>query len=306
MTFLKSIHPSLYTRCKYTIEEKCDAVVYIGGSIFIEYKEWKQYLTWWDYEAKNRKFFILGANFGPYKTKEYRDDLADILNNVTDVCFRDKYSSELFSDVDKVRYAPDILFNYQFPDDVKSKKQIFISVIDCAGRITGMDKLSHKDEQYIVFIKSVIEKYSSFGYNIVLSSFCKIEKDGKTIDKIVKQLNVDIRNQVKIINYDGTNVNEITSAIAESELVIASRFHASILGFAAGKPVLPVVYSDKTINILKDLNFDGCFYDIRTLTNIDVCNILKLDLTKQKLQNLNEIKKKSKEHFLKLDNLLLN
>ncbi len=304
LNFMNKLYPSLCSRYKAKLEKKCDAVVYVGGSIFIEYKNWKQILTWWDYEAANRHFYVLGANFGPYKTEAYRNELANILNNVEDVCFRDKFSFNLFNDVNKVRYAPDILFGYNFPD-LKEKKQIFISVIDCASRDSGLDKIANNEDNYIALLLKYINDYAYNGYNVVLSSFCKIEKDEEAVDKLIKHINVKIRNQVKIINYDGTNIDELISTIAESELVIASRFHASILGFATNKPVLPVVYSDKTINILNDLNFEGLYFDIRTLTRFEVDNILKLDFEKQKLQNINAIKKESNGHFMKLDNLLL-
>ena len=60
-----------------------------------------------------------------------------------------------------------------------------------------------------------------------------------------------------------TNADELTTAIAGSGAVIATRFHAAILALAAGRPVLPVVYSDKTIHVLEDLDFEGPVYDLR-------------------------------------------
>lgn len=305
LNLLKKLHPSLYSRYKCKMEEKCNAVVYIGGSIFIEYDNWEQILNWWDYEAHNRKFYVLGANFGPYKTEAYRNKLADILANVEDVCFRDKYSFDLFKNVDKVRYAPDILFNYDFPN-ITNKKQIFISVIDCASRNSGLDKLSGNEEKYINLISQYIKRYAENGCTIILSSFCKIEKDEEMVAKIINQLSVEVQNRVSIINYDGTNTYKLTTAIAESELVIASRFHGAVLGFAANKPVLPVVYSDKTINILKDLSFEGKFIDIRKIDDNSYIEPINIQYDKQIINDIQNIKKKSCEHFKKLDILLEN
>lgn len=305
LNFLSKIHPSLYPRYKAYMEKKCYAVVYIGGSIFIEYENWKQILTWWDYEALNRKFYILGANFGPYKSEDYKKGLANVLKNVDDICFRDKYSYDLFSDIEKVRYAPDILFNYKFPD-VKSKKQIFISVIDCVGRNSELEKLSNKDSDYKRLISKYISDYVNMNYSVVISSFCKIENDEDTVNEILKQVNDTIKYNVQVINYNGTNVNEIISAIAESELIIASRFHAAILGFAANRPVLPVIYSDKTVNILKDLSFDGKHIDIRKIDENSYIQPLDINYNVQIIKNIDEVKKKSNLHFRKLDMLLEN
>lgn len=305
LEFIKKIHPSLFSCYKAHMERKCDAVVYIGGSIFIEYDNWKQILSWWDYEALNRRFYILGANFGPYKTEAYRDKLGSILNNVEDICFRDKYSADLFSDVKKVRYAPDILFNYQFPV-VESKKQVFISVIDCADRKTGLDKLSDKETQYIELIKKYINYYVENGYLIKLASFCKIEKDEESIRNVINVLSSELKEKVEVIKYDGSNVTELISSIAESELVIASRFHATVLGFVANKPVVPVVYSDKTINILNDLSFGGKYIDIRELDENSYINPNVINLKRQSIDNIDKVKKESSLHFEKLDMLLKN
>ena len=46
--------------------------VYIGGSIFMEYPTWKNIVSWWEYQSSQYPFFVLGANFGPYHTEEYR------------------------------------------------------------------------------------------------------------------------------------------------------------------------------------------------------------------------------------------
>lgn len=303
--FLKNIRLSLFSKYKYYMEKKCDAVVYIGGSIFIEYENWKQILSWWDYEAKNRQFYILGANFGPYKTEAYKEKLADILENTSDICFRDKYSYNLFSNVSKVRYAPDILMSQKFCPDIKEKKQIFISVIDCKSRNEGFDKISDKEERYISLLSDYITLSVQNGYKVVLSSFCKIEKDEDAVIKIINSLSPETdKNLIQVINYDGTNIDNILLSIAQSEIVLASRFHAAILGFAANKPVFPIIYSNKTKNILEDFGFGGKYLDIRNLDESSKIDIKSSDYETQKLSNINMLKQESEKHFSKLDVLM--
>ena len=43
---LKKIRLSLSARYKAGIQKKCDAQVYIGGSIFMEYPTWKNIVSW--------------------------------------------------------------------------------------------------------------------------------------------------------------------------------------------------------------------------------------------------------------------
>ena len=48
LSLFQNIRASFAARYKMWWEQRCDAVVYIGGSIFIEYDNWKQVLNWWE------------------------------------------------------------------------------------------------------------------------------------------------------------------------------------------------------------------------------------------------------------------
>ena len=60
-------------------------------------------------------------------------------------------------------------------------------------------------------------------------------------------------------------MEQILELIAESEYMVATRFHAMILGLGAGKKVLPLIYHIKLRNVLADLSFRSTYYDIRQL-----------------------------------------
>ncbi|MBR2553966.1 MAG: polysaccharide pyruvyl transferase family protein [Aeriscardovia sp.] len=297
---LKKIRPSIVSRYKNQKEMACNAVAYIGGSIFIEYENWKQILTWWEYEALNRNFYVLGANFGPYHSEDYRESISGIFKNMKDVCFRDKYSQSLFSDVKTVRCAPDILFSYPIEESVSKEKKVFVSVIDCATKDEGDNKLISFAHSYISTIINILTRFIDEGYHVVLSSFCKTEGDENTVELIRSQIPPAM---TAVVNYDGTNSQEVLKQISESSFIIASRFHAAILGFAAEKPVLPVIYSDKTIHVLDDVGFSGELIDIRSSDQFDLSTLL-MNPEKQRLADVGKIKKQSELHFLKLDQML--
>lgn len=256
---LQKLRPSLVPRYKGLLEKRCDAVVYIGGSIFIEYPNWEQICQWWEYEAKNRPFYVLGANFGPWHTEAYRQKMAEIFRNCRDICFRDRYSFALFPDVETVRQAPDILFSYPMPQVPVKEKQIFVSVIDCAGR----DDLSRMDARYVANMAKLLWGYLDEGCNLILASFCKEEGDEAGIEKIIAAMGCSGHPGIRTLCYDGRNATEMTTAIAESEFVISTRFHGVILAMNAGRPALPILYSDKTRHVLDDLNFRGAVLDLR-------------------------------------------
>lgn len=290
--FLKKLRPSLLARYRAWLEKRCDAVVYIGGSIFMEYDNWEQILSWWEYEAQNRPFYVLGANFGPYHSEGYRQKLADIFADMQDVCFRDTYSAKLFSQVATVRQASDILFAYPMPQVAVKEKQIFVSVIDCASR-DDSHGLNALDQRYVKGMAELVKGYLEQGYNPVLCSFCKHEGDELGVQKI---LDAVADSRIQTLYYDGTNADAIVKAMAESELVIGTRFHATILALAAGRPVLPIIYSDKTLHVLQDLGFDGVMYDIR---KEGAWTAVEGSIT-----HLSSTKSDAQRHFEKLDAVL--
>lgn len=257
---LRRLRPSLVARYRSWLENRCDAVVYIGGSIFMEYPNWEQICTWWEYEAQNRPFYVLGANFGPWHTEAYRQKMEEIFRDCRDVCFRDKYSAGLFPGV--VRQAPDILFGYPMPKVPVKEDQIFVSVINCAGRDESHNLNAH-DGRYVANMAGLLRQLLSENKKIVLASFCKEEGDEEGIRKILAAMGCENDSRVRVLHYDGTNADELICAIAESAGVIGTRFHATILALAAGRPVLPIVYSDKTKYVLDDLGFAGMVYDLR-------------------------------------------
>lgn len=296
--FLSRIRPSLSVRYRNWWEDRCQAVVYIGGSIFMEYDNWAQILNWWEYTAENRPFYVMGANFGPYRTEAYREKIGQIYGKMKDVCFRDEYSYGLFRDVNTIRRAPDILFSYPMPRVAVKEKQIFVSVINCAARDESHGLTEH-DACYVENMARLLTKYRREGYRLVLSSFCAHEGDEEGIQKILKAMDVVNDPDIQVLNYNGTNAEALTTAIAQSEFVVASRFHGVILALAAGRPVLPVIYSDKTLHVLEDLGFDGPVIDIRTCRDY-------VNIGQPTAFNMNRewLSREAQKHFEKLDGIL--
>lgn len=301
---LKRIRPSFVARYRAWLENRCRAVVYIGGSIFMEYENWEQILNWWDYETQNRPFYIIGANFGPYHSEAFRNKLAEIFCSARDVCFRDQYSYKKFCKVPTVRYAPDILFSYPMKKPAVIHKQIFVSPINCETRKEGDRTLSAYSDNYLSTLTGLLKSYLSDGYSLVLASFCKEEGDEQAARKLMMTLSLtEEDHRVRCISYDGTNMEDMLIEIASSEYVIATRFHAAILALVSGRPVFPIVYSDKTINVLKDIGFQGNYADLRNMEPISY-EYSKLNL--EYFQNIDteNLARMAEGHFVMLDRCL--
>ena len=269
---LKKIRPSLAARYKAGIQKKCDAQVYIGGSIFMEYPTWKNIVSWWEYQSSQYPFFVLGANFGPYHTEEYRSAMDKVYTKLKDICFRDTYSKNLFVDNDHVRQAPDILFSYPMP----------------------------KVEEKMVQITS---GFSKEGYQVILASFCREEGDLDAAQEI-KNRSGQQRN-ITIFDYNGTNRKQLLEEMSRSIYIIATRFHGTILGLTAGKSVFPILYSDKTKYVLEDLGFHGEYADLRDPDSLSFENAKKNLESGYKI-DVTESVQNAEKHFEKLDEFLNN
>jgi len=110
-------------------------------------------------------------------------------------------------------------------------------------------------EKYIQIISETIENNIRNSFKCVLMSFCEIEGDLQICKEIAASLSEEVQNKVDIINYDG-NIEMMLNIIAESKLIIASRFHVNIFGILCNTKILPLVYNDKTSNVSKEIGFD--------------------------------------------------
>lgn len=281
------------------ISKSCDASVYIGGSIFQQNENWKSILE----ERKSmlhkkQPFYVLGANFGPFKSEDYYKEYEKLFLQYTDICFRDTYSFNLFKDLDNVRIADDIVFSLNNEVKNTNDKSMVISVIKPSYR----PYLSGYDKPYYQKMKDVAIKFIDKGYSVKFMSFCKHEGDEEAIQEIMKILPGDYLKHVQQYNYRG-DLNGALEIISNCSCLIAARFHAMILGWLFQKNVTPIAYSEKMINVMKDVGFKGIYSDFKTINQLNPEEIYK-DLEKHTI-DISEQIKKSDDHFKVLDKLLM-
>ena len=275
------------------LSNKCDLAISIGGSMYMENEKYIK-----DYSFGKNKYYVLGSNFGPYKTQEYYNKVYDFFKNAEDVCFREEYSYNLFKDLPNVRYASDIVFNLDIKDvkNTNRKKAIF-SIISCADKI-GIQHQNDYENKIIELIKFLKEKQ----YEICLMSFCKWEKDEEAIKSISKKCKEEGIEDIEHYYYRG-KIEEALDVIGDSSIMIGSRFHANIIALLLGKPIIPVIYSEKTKNVLNDMNLDVKIIDIKELKDFDVATLTDRDLNFK--HDMSEAIKNAEKQFEKLD-LVLN
>ncbi|MBM7604645.1 colanic acid/amylovoran biosynthesis protein [Metabacillus crassostreae] len=259
-----------------TVAKEHDALLFIGGSIFREedyhqtlYEDRMKMVK--EFKSRGKSVFVLGANFGPYKSEAFLNDYKEFFKLCDDVCFRDLYSYNLFGDLSQVRYAPDIVFQMDINDykNAPDKKRVGFSIID----VRHKQDLSNFHNDYINSTVKSIETLISKGYECCLMSFCDQEGDLQVINEIKSKLPSEAINKVFVYEYKG-ELKEAINLIASFNLFIAARFHANILALLLGIGVMPVIYSKKTTNMIEDIgltevlvNMDELYlqYDENTL-----------------------------------------
>ena len=272
----------ILTKNKITIEKvlakRLKNTLVIGGSLFIEGKS-----GGYEELAKADKYCIIGSNFGPYYTQDYLEKNKRIFKNADYVCFRDTKSYNLFKEEkDNINVAPDIIFSLDTRNiTITNNRKAIISIIDCTSKM-GKEYENGYDEKIIELTEYLIQKK----YEITYMSFCKNEGDELAIERIINKLDNETAKKVSKYYYDD-NIEEALNILGDSQLIVGSRFHANILGLILNKSIIPIIYSDKTTNVLQDINYNGKIIDIRKINEFKVYDITdddleyKIDISKQ-------------------------
>lgn len=288
-----------YHFSRRTVAKTCDASVHIGGSLFIQSDSWKNELNYTKaLYIKNQPFFLLGANFGPFSHWEFYMEHKKIFKQYSDICFREHYSYDLFSDLQHVRQADDIIFQLQPPQTEQNSNKVIISVIKPSIR----KHLKGYNDRYYETIKEIALYLIDQGYHVTLMAFCQYEQDDQAINHILQLVPDHYLKHMSTYTYT-SHLEEALLTLSQACFIIATRLHAMILGWIFKKPVYPIVYSDKMTHIMQDIGFMGPYTTFKQLENLspqDVYNSIHTNPV-----DIREQLKHSEKQFEKLDQFLL-
>ncbi|MDY0404729.1 polysaccharide pyruvyl transferase family protein [Virgibacillus sp. 179-BFC.A HS] len=287
------------------LAKKCDAVVQIGGSLFMETKHWH---AEWQKTADIRKasmaFFLLGSNFGPFQQKLFYQKYKQLFATYTDICFRETYSYHLFATLENVRAAPDIVFSLPVPEQsagqaqpINARPKLVISVIKPSIR----PHLAAFDDIYYEKMREIAIYFIHAGFAVTFAAFCSYEGDELAMQSITSGIPETYMSDISTYVHQ-SNPAETIRLLNQASIIIASRFHAMIVGWVLEKPVFPIIYSKKMTNVMDDIGFTGSSVDFEQLQALEPTTILKQmtdgapDIGKQRQQAQN--------HFAMLDAFL--
>lgn len=272
--------------------------ILIGGSLFEQGEGWeKRIIHLKSMHHKNKPFFLLGANFGPFYDKVFYENHKKLFKEYTDICFRDEYSFNLFKELSNVRKADDIIFQLQSREFKQQKNNIVISIIKPSIR----KYLKNYDKIYYKKIRDITVYFIKKGYEVTLISFCGNEGDVQAIEDITNLIPEEYINKVNKHFYK-FNIQETLDIIENSSFVVATRFHSMILGWVYNKPVFPIAYSKKMENVIMDVGFKGKYSDIKSIEYLKVEEVF--ECMKSNMIDVSKQKNNAEGHFKKLDEFL--
>ena len=166
------------------------------------------------------------------------------------------------------------------------------------------DANSKLQSQYQRAIEIFIENQLSRGERIVLIGFCNAQGDNKVIEAIMTQYKGNA--SVQACNYPDITYQQALGYIVSAKSIVASRYHAMILGWVCQKKVLPIVYNEKMIHVIEDLNPDSVFITLEELIKDETILISKYERMIQENRKVGteRIIEEAKKHFEKIDDLI--
>lgn len=253
---------------RLTRKSRCS--VYIGGSLFMESvgDDVKARIVIEEKRLNPKPLFVIGANFGPYVTSDFRDAFVDFFGKCGGVTFRDKKSYSLFQGMSNIDYAPDVVFNLPYHTEETHNNTVVISVVDLQRRST----LAKYTPDYERLISEACRVCVMQGKKPILMSFCDYEGDINAVWRIWENLELPIQQETEIYRYQGC-LDEALELFEKAQFVLATRFHAMILALRMNKPFYCISYSDKIKWVLNDLH-SNAYCEMHNLNALHIEDIL--------------------------------
>lgn len=268
-----------------------------GGKIGLEY-----YLNEKNFFKKDA--YLLGCNFGPYHSEQYKKIHERLFALAKDICFRDTYSRNQFFMLPNVRQEADIVFTYNGGEKNilgVSLGYILISVVNL-NKDTNNGNLR---SDYLEFLIKLILDIIKSGKKVILVGFCKNQRDNEVIEKVCDVLLSEQLKNIQTFNYPDIGYKEMMWLFKNADAVVASRYHAAIIGMLYSKKIYVLAYSEKIIHVLQDIDQSIRYIDVREKVIVSPEDFLKNYGYNISDKRLKKIKNSAELQFIELDKKLL-
>lgn len=277
---------------KYTDAQKgFDAYVKVTGSGFIIRDNLGVVYRMRDTRRENRyskKKAVVGCNISNLHGMAERAVMKQ-LRGYGLITVRDRYSYEYVkANVPNVKCElyPEIVFSMpqSMIPDVKSEQRLGVAL---RGGI--------EHETLAAVVDGYIEKT---GNNVSLLCFDRGDEDDAHLARNVCAIS-EHKDKIDIIEYE--SIEQMLGEMKRCSVFLGIRYHSVILSLVMGIPVVPMYYSSKTVNALREANYEEEAFFIK---NVDPALILDRILNAKVFDLDDSIREKAKQHVVKLREFL--
>lgn len=292
----------------WSYEKKADLNVFITGSGFRNGADEMHISPRKRLEEEhyfNLHPYLLGCNFGPYVSDEYYFMYQELFQKAADVCFRDTYSLGLFPMVKTARSAADIVFCY--PVDMIHAQERLVSqdymLISVANLAKDKDEAADYSSDYIEMLRKLVSMRNRKNLHTVLLGFCNEQGDDLVISQVLDGLYDSQLDHVYC--YPDIAGLAAIRLIYDANFILATRYHAMILGLLFGKKVCPICYSEKMIHVVNDILPDAKYIALEELDSMDVSGLEDAQYIQLPDERIRELVESANTQFAKLDTALM-
>lgn len=233
----------------------------------------------WTFIAKQTatKVAFISVGAGPLENRLSFRFLKWTLGKADYVSVRDEGSKALLQS--KIGIAPDVFPDIahklngaqSLPDKERKEGKPRIVAVNPMPVYDRRYWYEADDDKFTAYVDKLSELCSTIlGDGHILELFSTQEKDENVIDDIVERLQKnpdfsDCQTRVRITR--SSKVVELMSALERADIVVATRFHATVLPLQLGKPVLGICYYRKAAELLDDVGLSEYWVDLDDFTS---------------------------------------
>jgi polysaccharide pyruvyl transferase WcaK-like protein len=205
------------------------------------------------------------------------------------------------------RVYPDLAFNLPkaaIPHDDNRKRHrpvVGINLMCCAGQLCAEKSSDSIHQAYLkqlmIFAKWLLGH--EYDIRLLIGDLSWDTDVTKEFTDLLKQ-NASMHHEGDIIHEPALSVEQLLSQIAETDLVVATRFHTALLALVLSKPVICISFHHKCVSLMSEMGLSEYCQDIKQL---DASRLIEkfCDLEKNAKSLRSLIKEKTEERRRSLE-----
>ena len=255
-------------------DTKIDIVLTVIGSGFMAKGKVDILYLLWEYlcgigKTSRIPKATIGCNIGPYCNSFAKQLIKHKLKRNELITVREKESFDFLKKNCKN------IKSYCYPDIVFSLPDKWIPDIKSEGCL-GMSAYRRLNENNNIHYKKMAEICDHYikttGKKVLLFAF-DVENENDIISAFTIRDKCKFKESIEVILHTDNGENIIKN-LKRCDKVISVRFHMAVMAIRLGIPLVPIIYSKKTDNMLDDLGYDQSRFYLDNFKVDEVINAL--------------------------------